>query len=329
MFCPRRDDPMNAAQIPAGSASRWSGTLYLAGAGFALWALIMVLWPDPGFTADWPWLAMFWALQIGIGIAVLHRVLQLMRRLPKLARWPAWLLVAVSGVVGSFLLAPVYWVIGEILMQQALGFPATIDDDGDLAPHVGFGLVAMAQEFSDIVGPVTAAWLLISWPRLYGQTSTSPLVAVPQAAAPMPAPLPLPSPAESASPEPPAGRAALPRELGGDLIAASSELQYVRVWTTRGNALVLGSLQDVEDGEGAGGMRVHRSWWVSARHVRGIRRSGDTAICEMSDGRQVPVSRRRKAEVLTRFGDGARYEIPPAPPPPSARPVQNKRLSPT
>jgi hypothetical protein len=287
----------------------------------------MVLGPDPGFTANWPWLALFWALQIGIGLAVLHRVLHLMRRLPKLSTWPAWLLVAVSGVVGSFVLAPVYWLIGEILMQQALGFPATIDDDDDLAPQLGFGLAVMLREFSDVVGPVTAAWLLISWPRLYSQAA--PLAAVPQAEAPKPVPLPSPSPAESTSPEPPAWRAALPRELGVDLIAVSSELQYLRVWTTRGNALVLGSLQDVEDGEGAGGMRVHRSWWVSARHVRSIRRSGDAAICDMSDGRQVPVSRRRKAEVLARFGDGARYEIPAATPPPSAGLAQNKRFSPT
>jgi hypothetical protein len=318
---------MNTAQLAAGAAAPRSMALYLCGAGAALWALIMVLGPDPGFTANWPWLALFWALQIGIGLAVLHRVLHLLRRLPKLSTWPAWLLVAVSGVVGSFVLAPVYWLIGEILMQQALGFPATIDDDDDLAPQLGFGLAVMLREFSDVVGPVTAAWLLISWPRLYSQAA--PLVSVPQAEAPMPAPLPLPSPAQSTSPEPPAWRAALPRELGVDLIAVSSELQYLRVWTTRGNALVLGSLQDVEDGEGAGGMRVHRSWWVSARHVRSIRRSGDAAICDMSDGRQVPVSRRRKAEVLARFGDGARYEIPAATPPPSAGLAQNKRFSPT
>ena len=318
---------MVADRLIAEPKAPWSMALYLCGTGAALWALIMVLRPDPGFTANLPWLAIFWALQIGIGLAVLHRVLLLMRRLPKLSTWPAWLLVAVSGVVGSFVLAPVYWLIGEILMQQALGFPATTDDDDDLAPQLGFGLAVMLREFSDVVGPVTAAWLLISWPRLYGQAS--PLVAVPQAEAPKPVPLPSPSPAESTSPEPPAWRAALPRELGVDLIAVSSELQYLRVWTTRGNALVLGSLQDVEDGEGAGGMRVHRSWWVSARHVRSIRRSGDAAICDMSDGRQVPVSRRRKAEVLARFGDGARYEIPAATPPPSAGLAQNKRFSPT
>lgn len=314
---------MVADRLIAEPKAPWSMALYLCGTGAALWALIMVLRPDPGFTADWPWLAMFWALQIGIGIAVLHGALLLMRRLPKSAKWPLWLLVIVSGVLGSLVLAPLYWLIGEGLMQQALGFPATIDDD-DVAPQLGFGLAALVQEFSDIVGPVTAAWLLISWPRLYSQTL--PLVAAPPAVAPDQALQPAPMLEENPSP---AWRAALPRELGDDLIAVSSELQYLRVWTARGNALVLGSLQDVEEGEGAGGMRVHRSWWVSARHVRSIRRSGEAASCELSDGRQVPVSRRRKAEVLARFGDGARYEIPAATPPPSAGFVQNKRLSPT
>ena len=314
---------MVADRLIAEPKAPWSMALYLCGTGAALWALIMVLRPDPGFTADWPWLAMFWALQIGIGIAVLQGALLLMRRLPKSAKWPLWLLVIVSGVLGSLVLAPLYWLIGEGLMQQALGFPATIDDD-DVAPQLGFGLAALVQEFSDIVGPVTAAWLLISWPRLYSQTL--PLVAAPPAVAPDQALQPAPMLEESPSP---AWRAALPRELGDDLIAVSSELQYLRVWTTRGNALVLGSLQDVEDGEGAGGMRVHRSWWVSARHVRRIRRSGDAASCELSDGREVPVSRRRKAEVLARFGDGARYEIPAATPPPSAGLAQNKRFSPT
>jgi len=223
---------MTTALLPAGLASPRSMALYFCGTGAALWALIMVLGPDPGFAADRPWLAIFWALQIGIGLAVLHRVLHLLRRLPKLSKVPAWLLVAVSGVVGSFLLAPVYWLIGEGLMQQALGFPATIDDDDDdLAPQLGVSLAVMLREFSDVVGPVTAAWLLISWPRLYSQAA--PLAAVPQAEAPKPVPLPSPSPAESTSPDPPAWRAALPRELGVDLIAVSSELQYLRVRATR------------------------------------------------------------------------------------------------
>jgi DNA-binding LytR/AlgR family response regulator len=99
----------------------------------------------------------------------------------------------------------------------------------------------------------------------------------------------------------------LPSELGDDLIAVTSELQYLRVWTSRGCALVLGSLQQVEDEEGAAGIRLHRSWWVHARHVRSVRRRGEGAVCELSNGREVPVSRRRKTDVLVRFGDGTRY----------------------
>jgi DNA-binding LytR/AlgR family response regulator len=103
-------------------------------------------------------------------------------------------------------------------------------------------------------------------------------------------------------------RKVLPLELGHDVIAVKSELQYLRVWTTRGTALVLGSLQEVEEEEGSAGMRVHRSWWVHARHVRTVVRRGEAAICELSDGREVPISRRRKADAVARFGDGARLE---------------------
>jgi len=125
-------------------------------------------------------------------------------------------------------------------------------------------------------------------------------------------------------------RKALPLELGHDVIAVKSELQYLRVWTTRGAALVLGSLQEVEDEEGSAGMRVHRSWWVHARHVRTVGRRGEAAICELSDGREVPISRRRKADAIARFGDRARYqEMPTASQSLPARDGQNNRRNPT
>jgi hypothetical protein len=107
-------------------------------------------------------------------------------------------------------------------------------------------------------------------------------------------------------------RAGLPRELGDDLIAVCSELQYLRVWTARGSTLILGALQAVVDAEAGAGMRVHRSWWVHAAHVRSVRRRAGGLFCQLSDGRDIPVSRRRRAEVLARFGDGARYETPAA-----------------
>lgn len=191
-------------------------------------------------------------------------------------------------------------------MQGTLGFEATIDGDDDPGAAIDLGLSALLQEFGDLVGPVTASWMLISWPRLQGLLP--PLLLDGPNSTKVAEPVEQQGLTSNGSASRPAWRTAFPSELGDDLIAVSSELQYIRVWTSRGTALILGALQDVEDTEGVAGMRVHRSWWVHARHVRSVRRRADGLVCQMSDGREIPVSRRRKADVLARFGDTARYE---------------------
>jgi len=281
---------------------------YLGATGCALWALVMALAPDPGFTAPCPWMSLFWALQISVGLAVLQSTLFLISRVDPLGRMPLWLLVVMSGFCGAAVLTPLYWLIGEGLMQQVLGFAETFDTNDPINEQQRFGWAALVDEWLEISGPVIAAWGLISWPRLQGLVP--PLVQRASGS--------VNTPPES-EPESQAlngtevaaertWRAALPWELGDDVIAVKSELQYLRVWTSRGSVLVLGSLQEVENAEGRAGMRVHRSWWVHARHVRAVRRRGEAAVCELSDGREVPVSRRRKADAVARFGDGARYD---------------------
>lgn len=300
---------------------------YLGGTGLALWALVMALTPDAGFMAHWLWMALFWVLQIGVGLAILQTMLYLLSRVDTKGRMPLWSLVAMSGLCGSVVLAPIYWLIGEGLMHQVLGFSETIDFDELRSVEQTFGWTVLVDEWLEISGPVIAAWALISWPRLQGllpplvqninRSVDEPLVALSQE----------PKVVEASIRN---WRAALPTELGDDVIAVKSELQYLRVWTTRGAALVLGSLQEVEDEEGSAGMRVHRSWWVHARHVRSVGRRGEAAICELSDGREVPVSRRRKADAVARFGDRARYqEMPTASKSLQAREGQNNRRNPT
>ncbi|MFZ9584022.1 MAG: LytTR family DNA-binding domain-containing protein [Pseudohongiellaceae bacterium] len=306
MTLPSPDFQADPVSSPTGPAAICR---YLATTGGALLALVLALQPDPGFSAPWPWMATFWFLQIVSGLAVLQGVLYLLSRRHWAGRLPLWMLVLSSGVLGSALLAPVYWLIGEGLMQSVLGFPVTLDDADDPGKPELFGVAALLQEFLDIVGQVTAAWVLISWPRLPGLLP--PLLLAPAQQPPEPV---SERPAAAAASAPRSSwRKGLPRELGDDLIAVSSELQYLRVWTTRGAALVLGALQDVEQAEGSAGVRLHRSWWVHARHVRGLRRSGDSLVCLLSDGRELPVSRRRRNDVLARFGDGARYAVATAP----------------
>jgi LytTr DNA-binding domain len=237
------------------------------------------------------------AVLIGLTRAVGHRP------------WPVWWRVPASGVLGALLLAPAYWLIGEWGMVQQLGFPLVPDDDGDVLPAAAEGLAGWlavwASEFGDIVGPVTACWCLISLPRLHRLVPPLTLATLP-AAVPEPAP-----PAESLPSPPPAAadwRQRLPAALGTDVIAVASELQYLRVWTPRGVALVLGALAEVEAQAGDSGSRVHRSWWVADAHVRRLRRSADGLVCITSGELEVPVSRRRRAEVLARYGDAARYD---------------------
>jgi MFS family permease len=300
---------------------------YLGGTGLALWAFVMALMPDPGFMAPWLWMALFWALQIVVGLTILQTILYLMSRVDSKGRMPLWSLVAMSGLCGSVVLAPIYWLIGEGLMQQFMGFAETIDTDELRSVERTLGWAALVEEWLEISGPVIAGWALISWPRLQGllpplvqKTNRSvdePLVALSQELKVIEVSVR-------------SWREALPKELGDDVMAVKSELQYLRVWTTRGAALVLGSLQEVEDEEGSAGMRVHRSWWVHARHVRTVGRRGEAAICELSDGREVPISRRRKADAIARFGDRARYqEMPTASQSLPARDGQNNRRNPT
>lgn len=303
---------------------------YMGATGCALWALVMTLAPDPGFSAPWPWMSLFWALQISVGLIVLQTTLYLMSRIDHLGRMPLWSLVVMSGFCGAAVLTPLYWLIGEGLMQQVLGFAETFDTNDPIDEQQKFGWAALVDEWLDISGPVIAAWGLISWPRLQGLVP--PLVQKASGSVNKPPESESESRAlngtEAAAER--NWRTALPRELGEDVIAVKSELQYLRVWTSRGSVLVLGSLQEVENAEGSAGMRVHRSWWVHARHVRAVRRRGEAAICELSDGREVPVSRRRKADAVARFGDAARYDDVPAPSGASqAGADQNARRNPT
>jgi hypothetical protein len=201
------------------------------------------------------------------------------------------------------------------LIEGWLGYPAGPDDEStDL---IGMTLAhPLIKEYLQIVGPVTAAWALICLPRLHWVVppvlnghSAEP-AAQPQTGWVAPiaqADLDQPCAAVSAGPALANWRERLPAELGTDVIAVASELQYLRVWTPRGCALILGALADVQLQEGAAGLRVHRSWWVAAEHVVSVRRTATAAVCLMSDGREVPVSRRRRSEVIDRFGGGAHY----------------------
>lgn len=98
--------------------------------------------------------------------------------------------------------------------------------------------------------------------------------------------------AQETPPAPPRFLDRLPHEIGRDLIYLKMADHYVEAFTTAGSDLVLMRFADaIAELEGADGMRVHRSYWVTRAHVTGAERARGRPTLQLTGGHKVPVSR--------------------------------------
>lgn len=87
----------------------------------------------------------------------------------------------------------------------------------------------------------------------------------------------------------------LPVELGKDIVAVSSEQHYLRIYTPKGNALILGTMTEAMDAlSRLNPVRLHRSHIVVAQHI--LRLNKDNSV-ELDCGLVFPISRRKKDAV--------------------------------
>ncbi|NNU16702.1 LytTR family transcriptional regulator [Parvularcula sp. ZS-1/3] len=91
----------------------------------------------------------------------------------------------------------------------------------------------------------------------------------------------------------------LPPELRqAQLIALKAEDHYLRVFTSSGEDLIHMSLADALRAlEGYPGVQTHRSWWVSLSDPAEIEPAANWETIAAANGLEIPVSRRRKADV--------------------------------
>ena len=212
-----------------------------------------------------------WQLQTVIPMALLICAHILLLRIAWFAVLNPWLTLALSGVLGSSLFAPVALTI-DLWLDPSVT-PSRFE-------------VELLQEWVSVVPPITVCWIALNAPWLLGYRLEK---AAPAALASNESPEDMPTP-DFMTLVPPQDR--------GSLVMLKAELHYLQVVTDRGSALILYNLTDAIAQLPSGlGLSVHRSYWVAHDAIERLEKRGRQGELLLRNGQQVPVSRNRMAEV--------------------------------
>ena len=228
----------------------------------------------------------FWAIQISILIplliAIQHSVSHYIT--PKTSQTP-WIQTAISGVVAALLFVPIGYFLDIVF---------AIPED-----EVSMGILrGLLDEAAGVVVPVTVTWLALNAPwilqldfsKRYTETPTQENVGRADISS-------------RDSQQPTRFLQELRDRTSGELISISSELHYVRVVTTDCEVMFLYNLKDaLEELPADAGVQIHRSHWVSRRHVRDLTRNNGNWECTLSNGKILPISRRKYSEIKDVLG---------------------------
>lgn len=285
----------------------WGGFLLLSIGGISV--LFIYLNPESSQGLSLLGRTIYWSLHTAFLIGLMQTAQLAMSSFRSLGGLPPIIQVVLAGVIGAGLFTPV-----GVGLDVAL--PTAVSSD-DLTQSPGARLL---DEFLAIAPPASLTWVGLNAVRLLRLPDRN---APPLQSAPIvkTAAMGEGERVDSVDPLPPEGHAPqtrdpqfferLPATLGRDLVALTAELHYLRVQTSAGNTLILFPFgQAVAELSAADrGMQIHRSHWVAAKHVVGVRRQGERLFCVLESGAALPVSRRREAEALERFPkvDGARF----------------------
>lgn len=216
----------------------------------------------------------------------------LWRLLPSVSINP-WASLLVSGIVGLALFSPFNLLIDVFL------------DNEYLRPETWVS--GWLEELSYLVPPALVAWLAINGPWVLGyrladtgsaeikpelqtiesekQTHTK----------------------ESAIADVPINsqRVTNLNNMTEGLLYLKAELHYLSVVTDKSKTLLLCNLKDAIDELGSSskfdGFQCHRSYWVNSKQVVNFKRLGRQGVLLMTNGEEIPVSRKQVAEATTKF----------------------------
>jgi hypothetical protein len=256
---------------------------------FSSLALVVIFaWMEPAGAAGIGFAKglVFWTIQIAILIPLLIRVQHLASHyFARQVLHSPWMQTAASGIVAALLFVPIAYFL-DILF-------AIPEKESSM------GLVhGLLDEASGVVVPVTVTWLALNAPWIlqldFSRRSTK--VAIQELDSYTAKP--------SSGAQPPTRFIQeLRSRASGDLISISSELHYVRVVTTDTQVMFLYNLKDaIEELPTDAGVQIHRSHWVSKDHVKSLTKRNGSFEATLSNGKRLPVSRRKYSEVKHLLG---------------------------
>ncbi|HEX6994090.1 MAG TPA: LytTR family DNA-binding domain-containing protein [Gammaproteobacteria bacterium] len=245
----------------------------------------------------------FWVIHVGLGLISLYAASWLV--LPHMMKsLPAWLVLLVAGTGGALLVTPLSYLVEHVLPAS---LRALEDEDEWLVVFASRGWwQAIAAEFLQLAPATLASWMIINLPFLAHRRRLGDAQDPNVAGSAVTVDLDKAEAgryAESARAE---FLSRLPESLGTNVIAISSDLHYLHVYTDLGHCMILGSLQQAADSMGEAGLRVHRSHWVAKRAIVKIVKKGNQWYCLLSNGLKIPISRRNKSTVAGWFGHTTR-----------------------
>ncbi|GAB5379894.1 MAG: hypothetical protein Alis3KO_14360 [Aliiglaciecola sp.] len=222
-----------------------------------------------------------WQLQSVIPITILILVHIYLSDWKFLSHRSSWVRVAISGVIGATLFAPIALALDIIILSEP--FPQT-------------WLVELIDEWLGVAPPITICWLLLNLPWLAGGTYTrvnskefATNVAIADVAQ------------DGSDSQTPGFYSLLDDSVKGTLLAMSSELHYLQVYTNKGHQLILYSLyQAIDELPQDLGMQVHRSHWVAFEAIISFNKKGRQGEITLLSGQKIPVSRSLVADVTNR-----------------------------
>jgi hypothetical protein len=220
---------------------------------------------------------LFWGLHVIVLLPLLYGGQAIVLWLPLQRRLVPVLSLVLSGILGSVMFTPFAMAIDAFF-----GASNDVAEEGPL-------LVRAFGELLNFAVPVTLIWILINTRQL-SRLSVARLKV-------------------SAGQDRPALAddemefwSQVPAALGYDLVALSAEQHYVRVYTAKGDTLILFSFRRaIAAVSRFDGMQIHRSHWVRFAHVTDLSGTTRDLRCRLSTGEVLPVSRGNAAPLRERL----------------------------